>query len=57
MDQNVKEMQPTEPQEIKSKQAAEAAAEAIHKLPDGARLYFQGFLNGMQAAEETKKAG
>jgi hypothetical protein len=57
MEQIAKEMPNVEQQDSKAKQAAETAAEAMRKLPTSARMYFQGFLNGLQAAEETKKAG
>jgi len=40
-----------------SELAAEAVAAAIHSVSPGSRQYFMGFLSGLQAAEEVKKAG
>ena len=40
-----------------SQLAAEAAAAVMKAASPGGRQYFMGFLSGLQAAEESKKAG
>lgn len=40
-----------------SQLSAEAVAAAMHSVSPGSRQFFMGFLSGMQAAEEVKKAG
>lgn len=40
-----------------SELAAEAAAAVMKSLSPGSRMYYQGFVQGLQAAEEAKKAG
>jgi hypothetical protein len=37
--------------------AGEAAAAVMQALPYGSRMYYQGFLNGLQVAAEVDKAG
>ena len=61
MDQNSTSRQPdqqaqTERIASQSELAAEAAA-VMQTLPERSRTLYQGFLMGLQAATETKKAG
>lgn len=49
--------QPEQMPERTAEAAAQTAAEAMATLSPASRTYFQGFLNGLQAAEEVKKAG
>jgi hypothetical protein len=56
MEKIINEASQTEQPESKALLAAEMAAEAMKTLSPESRSYFQGFLMGLQAAEE-KKAG